>query len=140
MAKRKQPQLSKLAHPMQPIGFDESNTVRFKQNAIVRFLLDACSAGYKFNLNDLAIHMQVGGERFAPGPPVDGRYDPTTGRFDKVPFRVPTKPFSKEDYTHLMQLIGYSTSGFGELSRANKKVVATADAEADKIWKAAEKT
>jgi hypothetical protein len=38
-----------------------------------------------------------------------------------------------------MQLIGYSTSGFGELSMTNKKVVAVADAEAERIWSAAEK-
>jgi len=58
MTKRKQPQLSKLAHPMQPIGFDESGTVRFKKNAIVRALLDEGAIG----MNQIVIRMnQKGG-------------------------------------------------------------------------------
>jgi hypothetical protein len=36
-------------HPVQPLVVDSDNTLRFKQNKIVRFLLDAGS----FNLNQL---------------------------------------------------------------------------------------
>lgn len=37
-------------HPMQPTYYDENETVRFKHNAIVRFLLDAGP----FDMNQLA--------------------------------------------------------------------------------------
>jgi hypothetical protein len=40
-----------IAHPMQPLELDDHGILRFKQNAIVRFLLDAG----KFNMNDLAL-------------------------------------------------------------------------------------
>lgn len=134
---RKQPQTSKLVHPVQPIGFDPHDVVRFKENEIVRFLLDAASCGYKFDLNNLAVQMQIGGDCFPDGPLIDGPYNATLNKFDKVPFRVPSKPFSKADYTQLMQLIGYSTSGFGELSSVDKEIVRRADEEADRIWNAA---
>lgn len=75
--KLKHPQTKDQKHPVQPIGFDAQGTVRFKRNEIVRFLLDACACGYKFDLNDLVIQMQVGGDRFPPGPlhrRLSGRY------------------------------------------------------------------
>ena len=56
--------------------------IRFKQNAIVRLLLDTG----KFNLNDIA-----------------------------------RMNFSNEDHEQLAQLIGYSLSGFGELSYVSDK-------------------
>jgi hypothetical protein len=137
--KRKQPQLKTFVHPMQPIGFDDDDRIRFKKNEIVRFLLDACSCGYKFSINDLAVQMQAGGERFPDGPLVEAGIAPGGPPYVllKEPFRVPLKPFSREDYTQLMQLIGYSTSGFGELSRVSKKIVAAADVEAERLWTAA---
>jgi hypothetical protein len=36
-------------HPMQPLVLDEEGVIRFKKNAVVRFLLDAGS----FNLNQI---------------------------------------------------------------------------------------
>ena len=38
-----------------------------------------------------------------------------------------------EDYTHLMQLIGYSTDGYGELSTSPSDRVAWADAEGARL-------
>ncbi len=38
-------------HPEQPLGLDEYNILRFKENAIVRHLLDAGP----FDMNDLAL-------------------------------------------------------------------------------------
>jgi hypothetical protein len=69
--------MSEPQHPVQPIVKDEHGVVRFKANAIVRFLLDAGS----FDLNQLA-----------------------------------AMDFSDEDREQFAQLIGYSLSGFGELS------------------------
>lgn len=64
-------------HPVQPLITDEDGRLRFKQNAIVRYLLDAGP----FDMNQLA-----------------------------------TLPVSREDRVQFAQLIGYSLSGFGELS------------------------
>lgn len=89
--------LNHAKHPMQPIGFAEDKVIRFKRNAIVRYLLDAGS----LDLNKLAIH---GG-------------------------------FSKDDWTQFYQLIGYSVSGFGELSLVDKKTIKEADAIADKLYR-----
>lgn len=41
--------------------------------------------------------------------------------------------FSREDQEQFAQLIGYSVSGFGDLSYARKTTVAKADALADKM-------
>lgn len=66
-----------MRHPIQPTEKDPDGTVRFKQNAIVRLLLDVGP----WDMNDLA-----------------------------------KMPFSVEDREQFAQLIGYSVSGFGELS------------------------
>lgn len=42
-------------------------------------------------------------------------------------------PFSDEDWAQFMQLIGYSTSGYGDLSYADKAHVHKADQQAYKL-------
>lgn len=64
-------------HPIQPLCTDGNGTMRFKGNAIVRYLLD----NGPFDLNHLAI--------------IDA---------------------TQQDREQFAQLIGYSLSGFGELS------------------------
>lgn len=64
-------------HPIQPVEFDAVGTIRFKPNAIVKFLLEAGP----FNLNN-----------------------------------IQGAPFSQEDREQFAQLIGYSVSGFADLS------------------------
>ena len=93
MRKRKM-EMKDLKHPMQPIGWDEKTgkVIRFKQNKIVRMLLDT----HKLNLNDIA-KMNAKGI------------------------------FNNDDYTQLMQLIGYSVSGYGELSTSPEETVREAD-------------
>lgn len=66
-----------MTHPIQPLEKDERGTLRFKENKIVRYLLD--NGG--LDLNHLA--------------------------------RI---QFPKEDREQFAQLIGYSLSGYGELS------------------------
>ena len=66
-----------MKHPILPVEADANGTLRFKQNAIVRYLLDSGP----FDLNHLA-----------------------------------QKDFPQEDYEQFAQLIGYSLSGFGDLS------------------------
>ena len=68
--------MSKL-HPTQPLELDNHGTLRFKENKIVSFLLNAGP----FDLNQLAL-----------------------------------MSFTNEDREQLAQLIGYSLSGFGDLS------------------------
>ena len=81
-------------HPMQSIVMDESNVIRFQENAIVRFLLDAGP----FDMNQLGI-----------------------------------MPFDREDREQFAQLIGYSVSGFGDLSYASLPTVCKADELANKL-------
>ncbi len=47
--------------------------------------------------------------------------------------RIALEEFSTEDREHFAQLIGYSVSGFGDLSYARKKTVAEADSFADQL-------
>jgi len=82
-------------HPMQPVQFDD-NIIRFKHNAIVRYLLDAGP----FDMNTLS-----------------------AGRF------------TVEDREQFAQLIGYSVSGFGDLSYVRDQTCATAEALADQLRK-----
>jgi hypothetical protein len=44
-------------HPVQPLVYDDNNIIRFKENAIVRYLLDAGP----FDMNHLAV-MSFSGE------------------------------------------------------------------------------
>jgi hypothetical protein len=41
-------------HPRQPLITDPQGVVRFKANAIVRFLMDCCAQGRRVDLNDIA--------------------------------------------------------------------------------------
>lgn len=68
---------NKNLHPIQPLVLDENGVLRFEENKIVRYLLDAGP----FDMNKLAL-----------------------------------MPFSNEDREQFAQLIGYSLSGFSELS------------------------
>ena len=42
-------------------------------------------------------------------------------------------PFSREDHEQLAQLIGYSVSGFGDLSYASEETVAIADEAVERL-------
>ena len=68
-------------HPLQPLIIDKQGTVRFKANAIVRYILDLGTAKGCADMNMLAM-----------------------------------MPFSDEDRQQFAQLIGYSLSGYGELT------------------------
>lgn len=68
------------AVPMQPLEIDDHGTLRFRQNEIVRKLLDH-GTGTGCGLNEMALD-----------------------------------EYSAEDRMQLAQLIGYSLSGYGELS------------------------
>jgi len=75
-------------HPIQPLALDEHGTMRFKENAIVRYLLD--HGGIDLN-------------------------------------RIAVQGFSEEDQQQFAQLIGYSLSGYADLSYVD-----------DVAWRAAE--
>lgn len=76
-------------HPVQPLIRDKCGTVRFKENAIVHFLLKSGP----YDMNKLAM-----------------------------------MPWSVEDYEQFAQLIGYSLSGFSELSYVTDETYARASA------------
>lgn len=87
-------------HPMQPIFVDDEGVIRFRQNALVRFLLDANG---KIDMNVLA-HV----------------------------------PASAEERAHFAQLIGYSVSGWGDLSYVAEgcpEWLAEADKQAEELCK-----
>lgn len=48
---------------------------------------------------------------------------------------IAKREFADDDYQHLMQLIGYSVSGYGDLGVAPKKIVAKADRQVEKLAK-----
>ena len=81
--------------PLQPIITDEHGNRRFRQNKIVRHLLD-CGG---LDLNRLSVVL----------------------RGDNC----------REDWEQFAQLIGYSVSGFGDLSYVSQDTVAIADAMAE---------
>ena len=87
--------------PTQPIVWAKDGIIRFKENPLVRTVLDAATDGRRMSMNDLAL-----------------------------------MEFSREDREQFAQLIGYSVSGFGELSYCRPRVVAEADAIADRMFKA----
>ena len=80
----------KQKHPIQPLEKDSHGTLRFKENQIVTYLLEA-GREHGVDLNHLAI-----------------------------------LPFSQEDREQFAQLIGYSLSGFGELSYVSDDTYDTA--------------
>ena len=84
-------------HPQQPVCF-VGDVIRFKQNAIVRYLIDLASQKHIADMNSLAII-----------------------------------PFSQDDRMQFAQLIGYSVSGYGDLSYASIESVAEADEAAENL-------
>lgn len=78
--------------PIQPLVTDQHGTLRFKENAIVRYLLDKGGV----TLNDLALI-----------------------------------PFSQDDRMQFAQLIGYSLSGFSDLSYVDDATFEAATAMAE---------
>lgn len=81
-------------HPIQPLYLDKAGVPRFRDNAIVRFLLEAGP----YDLNRLAV-----------------------------------LPFSDEDREQFAQLIGYSLSGFGDLSYVSSDTYARAESKAREL-------
>ncbi len=53
------------------------------------------------------------------------------GPFDMNQLAV--MPFDREEYEQFAQLIGYSVSGFDDLSYASKEAIAAADIKADRM-------
>ncbi len=87
-------------HPMQDIITDEQNVIRFRQNDIIRYLIDNGS----FDLNKICILCNE-------------------------------KGFSNEDQEQLAQLIGYSISGYSDLSYVSDKSYNKAERRAGKMFK-----
>lgn len=84
----------KTAHPMQPVARDSEGTLRFKQNSIVRFLLD-----------------QGGGSRRSSSVPGAASLND-----------LGAMPFPREDWEQFYQLIGYSVSGYAELDNVSDEM------------------
>jgi len=81
-----------MKHPIQPLSQDENGVLRFKQNKIVAYIINWCASK----------------NGIAGFPPVYG------GAPDLN--QLALMNFPKEDRQQFAQLIGYSLSGYGELS------------------------
>lgn len=90
--------LEKMKNPIQPLAKDATGVLRFKENALVRALLDHGRAT-GFGLNELA-------RKFRTSEHAD-------------------------DWQQLAQLIGYSLSGYGELSYVSDDAYGAAEMMAD---------
>lgn len=85
--------------PMQPVVVAADGVIRFKENKIIRAMLELCQK-HGFGLNEIA-----------------------------------AINYEKDDYSQLMQLIGYSVSGYGTLSCSRAKHVKRADEKAESLVK-----
>ena len=83
--------------PMQPVAVAADGVIRFKQNQIIRDMLDLCEK-HGLDLNEIAM-----------------------------------RDYEKDDRSQLMQLIGYSVSGYGNLDCARAKHVARSDHKAESL-------
>lgn len=101
-------------HPMQPVYVNDEGIVRFRANAIIRYIVDHA------------------GDLVHPGAPV---IDPVTkrpmhqGRLDLS--KLAELDFPQEDREQFSQLMGYSISGYHELSDVSDESAAQASALAD---------
>lgn len=101
----------KIRQPRQPIVWDKHGVIRFKENAIVRFIVDWCAAknggvGYE----DI--------DHEGPAPDLN---------------EIMLRKFSNEDRMQLAQLIGYSVSGFGSLSYVSRREASECDSIAEQM-------
>jgi hypothetical protein len=108
----------RLKHPDQPIALDDEGVIRFKQNAIVRFLVD-WAAG-------------ANGSVGYPKLVTPGHCAPDLNQLSML-------GFSREDWVQFGQLIGYSVSGWSELSYVRDADYYRIDAQAEVIRAALEK-
>ena len=114
MSKRKNPALP--PHPMQPVYLDDGRTVRFRENAIVRYIVDHA------------------GDLVHPGA---ATIDPATGR----PYhqgrldlsKLTDLDFPQEDREQFAQLMGYTITGYHELSYVSDASCEEASALAEQV-------
>ncbi len=83
--------------PMQPVVAAADGVIRFKQNQIIRDMLDLCEK-HGLGLSEIA-----------------------------------ARDYEKDDRSQLMQLIGYSVSGYGNLDCSRAKHVMRADEKAESL-------
>jgi hypothetical protein len=102
--------------PMQPVIKDEGGTLRFRENAVIRYIVDHA------------------GDVVHPGAPA---IDPGTGR----PYhqgrldlgKLMTLDFPQEDREQFAQLMGYALTGYHELSYVSDESAAQANALAHAV-------
>lgn len=101
---------TQLKHPMQPIGFDGQSNEN-SPRGVIRFKSNAIIE-YLFR----------------------------TGKLDlnEIGIMVQGGMFPAEDEVQIAQLLGYSVSGFGDLSYVPRDILAEADAKAEELWTANE--
>lgn len=109
-----------LEHPDQPLFVDPDGVVRFKPNRIVRVMLDLLKER-GVDLNELHIRC----------PAHHDRSDVAT-EGDDPDAPLDAGDFSR-DWEQVNQLMGYSVSGYGDLSYIRRTVVNRCDAAANAL-------
>lgn len=71
--------------------------------------------------------------RFKGNSIIEDLFDSGALDLNEISRRVHRGDFPEEDYVQLTQLLGYSVSGWGDLSTSPPEMVAAADREAERI-------
>jgi hypothetical protein len=106
----------KTPQPMQPVYQDDNNVVRFRANAIIRYIID--HAGDVVHQGSPAIDPATG------RPMHQGRLDLS---------KLATLDFPQEDQEQFAQLMGYSVCGYHELSYVSDESCAQASVLAEQV-------
>lgn len=97
--------------PTQPIVVDGHGVHRFQKNEVIDYIIRHAA--------------ELIDTRGVPGV--------VPGSIDLNKLTVATQHVPRDDWMQFAQLIGYSVSGFGDLSYADKTTVAAADRESARI-------
>jgi len=77
--------------------------------------------------------------RFKGNSIIEDLFDSGALDLNEIGRRVRRGDFPEDDYVQLTQLLGYSVSGWGDLSTSPPEMVAAADKEAERIRSGGEK-
>jgi len=111
-----------LEHPDQPLYIDAAGVVRFHPNRIVRLMVELL-AQHGIDLNELHVRCPADHDRTE-----DVEADAAGDEGDLGDF--------SRDWEQVNQLMGYSVSGYGDLSYIRREVVDRCDEAASALIKA----
>ena len=105
--------------PMQPVVEDAHGTLRFRENALIRYIVDHAGDG---------VHP---GAQPVPGIPGTSAIDPSADKPDIG--ELMSMDFPQADKEQFAQLMGYSVAGYHELSFVSAESCALASVLAEQV-------